>query len=254
MMDMTPLAILIVDDEAPARERLRDLLGDISNEQPNRVIGMVGNGLEALRLLETTKVDVVLVDIRMPAMDGIEFAQHASLLNPAPPIIFVTAYDEHAVQAFELNAIDYLLKPVRSDRLSAALQKARHAAPITRESLDTIAEPRRHLTCSERGKIHLIPIADVLYLKAELKYVTARTPTREYLLEESLVQLEQEFSERFVRIHRNCLVARSSVVGFERSVGEDGGEGYWSVRLNGVTELLPISRRQWANVRAVLGD
>lgn len=253
-METTPLAILIVDDEAPARERLRDLLGDISAEQPNRVIGMVGNGLEALRLLETTQVDVILVDIRMPAMDGIEFAQHASLLRPPPPIIFVTAYDEHAVQAFELNAIDYLLKPVRADRLAGAIQKARHAAPITRESLDTIAEPRRHLTCSERGKIHLIPIVDVLYLKAELKYVTARTASREYLLEESLVQLEQEFSERFVRIHRNCLVARSAVVGFERSVGEDGGEGYWSVRLNGVTELLPISRRQWANVRAVLGD
>jgi two-component system, LytTR family, response regulator AlgR len=253
-MEIIPLAILIVDDEAPARERLRDLLGDIAAEQPNKVVGMVGNGLEALRLLESTRVDVILVDIRMPAMDGIEFAQHASLLRPAPPIIFVTAYDEHAVQAFELNAIDYLLKPVRSDRLAGALQKARHAAPISRESLDTIAEPRRHLTCSERGKIHLIPIAEVLYLKAELKYVTARTAAREYLLEESLVQLEQEFTERFVRIHRNCLVARDAVVGFERSVGEDGGEGYWSVRLNGISELLPISRRQWANVRAVLGD
>lgn len=253
-METTSLAILIVDDEAPARERLRDLLGDIAGEQPNRVVGMVGNGLEALRLLETTPVDVILVDIRMPAMDGIEFAQHAALLKPAPPIIFVTAYDEHAVQAFELNAIDYLLKPARADRLAAALQKARHATPVTREALDTIAEPRRHLTCSERGKIHLIPIADVLYLKAELKYVTARTAGREYLLEESLVQLEQEFAERFVRIHRNCLVSRAAVVGFERSVGEDGGEGYWSVRLNGLDELLPISRRQWANVRAVLGD
>ncbi|GAB2897466.1 LytTR family DNA-binding domain-containing protein [Uliginosibacterium flavum] len=253
-METSQLAILIVDDEAPARERLRDLLGDIVAEQPNRVIGMVGNGLEALRLLETTPVDLVLVDIRMPAMDGIEFAQHANLLKPPPPIIFVTAYDEHAVQAFELNAIDYLLKPVRADRLAGALQKARHATPVARESLDTIAEPRRHLTCSERGKIHLIPIGDVLYLKAELKYVTARTAAREYLLEESLVQLEQEFAERFVRIHRNCLASRAAVVGFERSVGEDGGEGYWSVRLNGLDELLPISRRQWANVRAVLGD
>ncbi len=253
-MEPAPLSVLIVDDEAPARERLRNLLGDIVAEQPTRVVGMAGNGLEALRMLETTPVDVILVDIRMPAMDGIEFAQHASLLRPMPRIIFVTAYDEHAVQAFELNAIDYLLKPVRAERLGVALQKARQAAPLTRESLDTIAEPRRHLTCSERGKIHLIPIADVLYLKAELKYVTARTTGREFLLEESLVQLEQEFPERFVRIHRNCLVSRAAVVGFERSVGEDGGEGYWSVRLNGLEELLPISRRQWANVRAVLGD
>ncbi len=254
MMDPAPLAVLIVDDEAPARERLRDLLGDIAADQPTRVVGMAGNGLEALRMLENTAVDVILVDIRMPAMGGIEFAQHASKLKVPPRIIFVTAYDEHAVQAFELNAIDYLLKPVRSERLASALGKARTAAPVTREELDPIAEPRRHLTCSERGKIHLIPIADVLYLKAELKYVTARTVAREFLLEESLVQLEQEFPERFVRIHRNCLVAREAVVGFERSVGEDGGEGYWSVRLNTLGELLPISRRQWANVRAVLGD
>lgn len=248
------LAVLIVDDEAPARERLRDLLGDIAAEQPTRVVGMAGNGLEALRMLESTQVDVVLVDIRMPAMDGIEFAQHTSRLAAPPRVIFVTAYDEHAVKAFELNAIDYLLKPVRAERLASALQKARLATPVNRDDLDTIAEPRRHLTCSERGKIHLIPIAEVLYLKAELKYVTARTVAREFLLEESLVQLEQEFSERFVRIHRNCLVSRDAVVGFERSVGEDGGEGYWSVRLNGLEELLPISRRQWANVRAVLGD
>ncbi|MDO6386128.1 MULTISPECIES: LytR/AlgR family response regulator transcription factor [Uliginosibacterium] len=248
------LAVLIVDDEAPARERLRDLLGDIAADQPTRVAGMAGNGLEALRMLETTAVDVILVDIRMPAMDGIEFAQHASRLKNPPRLIFVTAYDEHAVQAFELNAIDYLLKPVRAERLSAALQKARQATPVSRENIDTIAEPRRHLTCSERGKIHLIPISDVLYLKAELKYVTSRTVAREFLLEESLVQLEQEFPDRFVRIHRNCLVSREAVVGFERSVGEDGGEGYWSVRLNGLAELLPISRRQWANVRAVLGD
>lgn len=254
MMEAAALQVLIVDDEAPARERLRDLLGDIAAEQPTRVVGMAGNGLEALRMLEVTPVDVILVDIRMPAMDGIEFAQHASRLQTPPRVIFVTAYDEHAVQAFELNAIDYLLKPVRAERLAVALQKARQATPVSRENLDTIAEPRRHLTCSERGKIHLIPISDVLYLKAELKYVTARTVAREYLLEESLVQLEQEFPDRFVRIHRNCLASRDAVVGFERSVGEDGGEGYWSVRLNGLDELLPISRRQWANVRAVLGD
>lgn len=250
---MDILSVVIVDDEAPARERLRDLLSDISQEQPTRLIGMASNGIEALRLLENNATDVVLVDIRMPAMDGIEFAQHASRLEPRPHIIFITAYDEYAVQAFELNAVDYLLKPVRADRLSGALEKVRRAVPVRREQIDSFAEPRRHLTCSERGKIHLIPIGDVVYLKAELKYVTARSSEREFLLEESLVQLEQEFPERFVRIHRNCLVARSAVVGFERAVGEEGGEGHWSVRLNHVPEALPISRRQWAHVRAELG-
>jgi two-component system response regulator AlgR len=253
-MEQAPLAVMIVDDEAPARERLRDLLGDIAAEQPTKIVGIASNGVEALRQLEDVRVDVLLVDIRMPAMDGIEFAQHASRLTFPPKIIFVTAFDEHAVQAFELAALDYLLKPVRAERLANALQKVRKSSNSTRDVIDTIAAPRRHLTCSERGKIHLIPIAEVLYLKAELKYVTARTASREYLLEESLVQLETEFPQRFVRVHRNCLVARESVVGFERSVGEDGGEGYWSVRLNGISELLPISRRQWANVRAVLGD
>lgn len=253
-MEQSSLAVMIVDDEAPARERLKDLLGDIAAEQPTHVVGVASNGVEALRLLEDVKVDVLLVDIRMPAMDGIEFAQHASRLTFPPKIIFITAFDEYAVRAFELAALDYLLKPVRAERLANALQKVRKSSNATRDVIDTIAAPRRHLTCSERGKIHLIPIGDVLYLKAELKYVTARTARREYLLEESLVQLETEFPDRFVRIHRNCLVAREAVVGFERSVGEDGGEGYWSVRLNGITELLPISRRQWANVRSVLGD
>ncbi|HEX5126264.1 MAG TPA: response regulator [Rhodocyclaceae bacterium] len=252
-MEQVSLNVLIVDDEAPARERLRDLLSDIATEQPARLVGMAGNGVEALRLLEQTKADVLLVDIRMPAMDGIEFAQHASRLEPRPHIIFVTAFDEYAVQAFEVNAIDYLLKPVRADRLAAALDKVRRVAPVSREQIDPFAEPRRHLTCSERGKIHLIPINDVVYLKAELKYVTARTGEREFLLEESLVQLEQEFPDRFVRIHRNCLVARSAVIGFERSVGEEGGEGHWSVRLSHVPEALPVSRRQWAHVRSELG-
>lgn len=252
-MEATTLSVLIVDDEAPARERLRDLLGDIAAEQPTRILGVASNGIEALRFLETNAPDVMLVDIRMPAMDGIEFAQHASKLPLPARIIFVTAYDEYAVRAFELNAIDYLLKPVRAERLAAALQKARKSAPLNPASLATVAEPRRHLTCSERGKIHLIPVSEVLYLKAELKYVTAHTARRDYLLEESLIQLEHEFSDRFVRVHRNCLVSRDAVAGFQRSANDDGGEGGWSVRLNGSNELLPISRRQWVNVRAVLG-
>lgn len=248
---MNPLALLIVDDEAPARDRLKDLLGDIAATQPTQVAGVATNGFEALRFLEQTKVDVVLLDIRMPGMDGIELAQHLTRMDGAPRVIFITAYDEYAVNAFELNAIDYLLKPVRAQRLETALQKARSAVPVKREVLDQLAEPRRHFAISERGRITLIPVADVRFLKAELKYVTARTAEREYLLDESLVQLEQEFAERMIRIHRNCLVARAAVEGFER----DEAAEQWLVRLAGLLERLPISRRQWPAVRAaVLGD
>jgi len=242
------LKILIVDDEAPARERLRDLLGDISATQPNAIVGMAANGMEALRLFEEVRPDVMLVDIRMPGMDGIELAQHLAQLESPPRVIFATAYDEYAVTAFELHAIDYLLKPVRAQRLEAALGRARNSLPPTRDALDRVAEPRRHFAASERGRITLIPVEDVCYLKAELKYVTARTADREYLLDESLVQLEQEFPERFIRIHRNCLVARSAIEGFER---DEAGE-HWVVRVSGVNEHLPVSRRQWPSVRTAL--
>lgn len=245
---MQPIALLIVDDEAPARDRLRDVLGDIAATQPTQIVGQAANGFEALRFIEQTPVEVVLLDIRMPGMDGIELAQHLSHLEQPPRIIFTTAYDEYAVNAFELNAIDYLLKPVRAQRLEAALAKARVALPLKRETLDTLAEPRRHFAVSERGRISLIPVSDVRYLKAELKYVTARTVEREHLLDESLVQLETEFADRFIRIHRNCLVARAAIEGFER---DDEAE-QWMARIAGLAEKLPISRRQWPTVRVAL--
>ena len=245
---MNPLNVIIVDDEAPARERLRDLLGDIASTQPTRVVGMAANGLEALRLFEETKPDLMFVDIRMPGMDGIELAQHLSRLAPPPQVIFATAYDQYAVTAFDLHAIDYLLKPVRAQRLEAALARARASKPVARDVLDGFAEPRRHFASSERGRITLVPISEVLYLKAELKYVTARTAEREHLLDESLVHLEQEFPDRFIRIHRNCLVARAAIAGFER----DEVAEQWNVRLGSVVERLPVSRRQWPAVRAAV--
>ncbi|MCL2657496.1 MAG: LytTR family DNA-binding domain-containing protein [Betaproteobacteria bacterium] len=248
---MDPLAVLIVDDEAPARERLRDLLGDIAAMQPTRIVGMAANGNDAIRLFEETKPDLLLVDIRMPGMDGIELAQHLVRL-PAPPlIVFVTAYNQYAVTAFDLHAVDYLLKPVRAQRLEAALARARASLPLARDVLDGMAEPRRHFASSERGRITLIPISEVLYLKAELKYVTARTAEQEHVLDESLVHLEEEFPERFVRIHRNCLVARNAIAGFER----DESAEQWSVRLKFIDERLPVSRRQWPVVRtSMLSD
>ena len=246
------LHVLIVDDEAPARARLRDLLGDIAATCPSVVVGMAANGIEALRLLEIACADVVLADIRMPAMDGVELARHLARLPAPVPVIFVTAYDQYAVEAFELAAVDYLLKPVRAERLAMALAKLGSAHAPSDQALDALAPgERRHFSVSERGRILLLAIEDVLYLKAELKYVTARTLERDYLLDESLVQLEQEFPLRLLRLHRNCLVARAAVHGVER-VGEPDAEGRWEVLLKGVDERLPVSRRQWPAVRQAL--
>lgn len=246
----SPLSVLVVDDEAPARARLRDLLADIALEVPNQVIAEAANGVLALAAMEGKTIDVVLVDIRMPKMDGIELARHLSLLEQPPAVIFVTAYDTYAVQAFELNAVDYLLKPVRSQRLVTALQKARQNRLPSPQVLAGLQQgARTHLSCHERGRLLLIPIADVLYLKADLKYVTARTAERDYLLDESLTHLEQEFSERFIRLHRSVLVAKEAISGFERN-GCDDAETQWQALLRGIPEKLPVSRRQWPLVKS----
>ena len=238
------LRVFIVDDEPPARNRLRDLLHDCSEQLALEVVGEAGNGQEALDKLMETPVDVVLLDIRMPQMDGIELAQHLNKLPKPPVIIFTTAYDTYAIKAFELHAIDYLLKPIRLGRLFEALTRARAAVPVQTEVLrDLLPEPRKFLSIHERGKIHLVPIEQVLFLRAELKYVTVRTAEHEYLLEESLTAMEKEFAARFVRIHRNCLVAKEAIEGFEKG-GEEGEGSGWMVRLKGLDELLAISRRQ----------
>jgi two-component system response regulator AlgR len=161
-------------------------------------------------------------------------------------VIFATAYDAYAIRAFEVHAVDYLLKPIRLARLKEAL--ARAAVAPRPQALDAIARgARTHLCAQERGKVNLIPVKDVIYLKAELKYVTVRTAAREYLIEEALTKLEEEFGERFVRAHRNCLVARAAVRGFERTMKE--GEAHWEVLLNGVDERIAVSRRQQHIVR-----
>jgi two-component system response regulator AlgR len=249
-MNADTLRVLVVDDEAPARARMKSLLADLASELPNRLAGEAANGVEALALLESEPVDVALVDIRMPRMDGIELVRHLHGMEHPPSVIFTTAYDQYAVQAFELNAVDYLVKPVRAQRLHAALEKARRAALPPRETLEKLgSEARRHLSISERGRILLVPVSEILYLKAELKYVTARTSAREFLLDESLTHLEQEFAARFVRVHRNCLVAREAIAGFEKSAGDDG-EAHWLVLLAGLPDKLPVSRRQWPTVKA----
>ncbi|MBN8441324.1 MAG: response regulator transcription factor [Thauera sp.] len=251
-MSECPLRVIVADDEAPARSRLRDLLGDIEAVQPTVLVGMAASGVEALRLLEAEGADVVLADIRMPAMDGVEFARRVAALPSPPEVVFVTAFDGYAVEAFELTAVDYLLKPVRAERLAAALAKvrARRRIVVAAPAGATIA--RQHFAVNERNRLLLLPVADVLYLRAELKYVTARTAERDYLLDESLVRLEDEFGDAFLRIHRNCLVARAAVTGVER-VGEEEGDAHWEILLKGCAERLPVSRRQWPTVKQALG-
>ncbi len=248
-MPESTLRVLIVDDEAPARRRLRDLLDDCAATLPITVVGEAQNGREALELLHGAPVDLLLTDIHMPDMDGIELARHLLKLSRPPVVIFTTAYHEHAVQAFEVNAVDYLMKPVRAQRLLSALQKVPHLKPIAADKLAQLpAAARRYLSVTERSRVLLVPVEDIIYLKAELKYITIRTAQREYLLEESLTKLESEFGNRFVRVHRNCLVARDFIRGFERRVNDDG-DAHWEVVLNDVAETVPVSRRQQYVVR-----
>jgi two-component system response regulator AlgR len=240
-----PLRVVIVDDEAPARSRIQDLLEDCAATLALEVVGEAANGRELLDLVQKRASDVVLLDIRMPEMDGIEAAQHLQKLAEPPSVIFTTAYDSYALKAFELHAVDYLVKPIRLRRLHEALSRVRAITPLSLEVLRELhPEPRKHLSVQERGRVILVPVDKILYMRAELKYVTIRTAEREHLLEESLTRLEQEFRERFVRIHRSCLVARDYIDRFERGAGDEGAEGGWSVVLRGLEERLPVSRRQ----------
>ncbi len=240
--------VLIADDEAPARSRLRDLLDDCRADYPLAVVDEARNGREVLEIVSREKVDIVLLDIRMPEMDGMEAARHLAGMEQPPGIIFTTAFDAYALKAFEVNALDYLLKPIRAERLLAALRKASASAP-SREALAAAAnQPRKHLSVHERGKIHLVAVAEVLYLRAELKYVTIRTAAREFLVEESLTRLEEEFGEAFLRVHRNCLVARTAIEGFERNAQES--ESGWAAVIRGTGERISVSRRQQHVVKA----
>ncbi len=246
-MTQTELRVLIVDDEAPARTRLRDLLGDVRLNQPNRIAGFAANGEEALRLLDAEPVDVVLADIRMPGLDGVGLAKQLNGRESPPVVIFTTAYEEYAVQAFDLAVADYLVKPVRASRLAEALDKVRRL----RNPAQSGNGADKPLSVTERGRILLVEIERVIYLRAEQKYVTARTAEREYLLDDSLVCLEENYPDRFVRIHRNCLVARDAIAGVRREANE--GDGRWLIALKGLQEELPVSRRQWPPVKSLLG-
>jgi len=247
------LRVAVVDDEAPARRRLRDLLADCAAQLPLAIVGEADNGADALELLSDQPADVVLLDIRMPGMDGIETAQHLRKFEHPPAVIFTTAFDAYALKAFEVHAVDYLLKPIRAARLLDALAKARTMAAPKPEALAQMRNSARSaLSSSERGKVHVIPVPNIIFLRAELKYVTVRTREREHLVEESLTRLEEEFGDRFVRVHRSCLVARAAIRGFERAPGGEGAEGArWEVLLDGCDERIAVSRRQQTIVRDI---
>lgn len=239
------LRVLVVDDEALARARLRTLLGQCSAPAAS-VAAEAANAAQALECLQRQPVDVALIDIHMPGADGLTLARTMGTLPNPPAVVFVTAYAEHAVQAFELEAVDYLTKPVRLERLQAALQKVERSLPLTRGREPDL--PQEVLIIQERGRTERVPLSQVLYLKAELKYITVRTQARSYILEGSLSELEEKYPSRFVRIHRNALIARHAVRALEKQHDPQEGDG-WAVRLNGIDELLLVSRRQLAAVR-----
>jgi len=252
-MPDAPLRVMVVDDETPARRRLRELLDDCASSLPIAVVGEAANGREALDLMQSAPPDLVLTDIHMPDMDGIELARHLLKLPRPPVVMFTTAYQEHALEAFDVHAVDYLVKPVRVQRLLSALQKVPKLRPQNAERIAQLpVNARRFLSVTERSRVVLVPVDDVVYLKAELKYITIRTHDREFLLEESLTRLEAEFAHRFVRVH-NCLVARDAIRGFERRVNDDG-DAHWEVVLNGLSETIPVSRRQQGIVRELARD
>ena len=269
-------SILIVDSEVTGRAQLRRALDSLNGAFPHRVLGEVSDAQSAIERIDALHPEVLLVDAVLPGMSGIELVRR--LTPPVPPVrppsspvpppsvIFVSGSARYAVDAFEVKAIDYLLKPVEVPRLLQALRRVDEKpssapqvppAPAPQPAADP--EPtraaRRHFAVHERGRLMLVPVEQVIYLKAELKYVTVRTRQREFLIEDSLSSLEAEFAGHFVRVHRNALVARSSIAGFERVAPgpDDLGDARWQVVLRDVPERLPVSRRQWSSLRTLIG-
>ena len=244
------LQVLVVDDEPLARSRLRTLLGDCTAPAAS-VGGEAGNAAAAMDLLQRLRFDAVLLDIHMPGADGLALAQALRTLPQPPAVVFVTAHQEHAVAAFELDAVDYLTKPVRLERLQMALQKVERLVQARTGAAATAAP--EVLLIQDRGRTERVPLAEVLYFKAELKYITVRTAGRSYILDASLSELEERHAAQFLRVHRNALVARRAVRALEKHYDPEEGEG-WAVRLTGIDELLAVSRRQLSAVREALAS
>ena len=243
--------ILIVDDEALARSRLRTLLGDCGPEYHVQEAAHAADALAVLQQRLGADIDLVLLDIHMPGQDGLSLAQTIQQLPNPPAIVFVTAHVDHAVSAFELDAADYLTKPVRLARLQQAIAKVQRIPRAASPVVAPVADNEPAIVIQERGRTVRVPMAEVLYLKAEQKYVTVRTFSRSYILDGSLLELETRYAEHFMRVHRSMLVARRALRSLEKHYDVEEGEG-WAVRLQGLAELLPVSRRQVSAVREAL--
>ena len=242
------LKILLVDDELLARQRLRTLLADCTEPQAE-VLAEAANGPQVITALGLGTFDLVLLDIRMPGMDGVQLAHTISSMSEPPAVVFVTAHAEHAVQAFDVAAVDYLTKPVRLERLQQALQKVERI--VQAKILQNADSSVDSLIIQDRGRTEKVPLTEVLYLKAELKYITVRTAARSYILDGALNELEEKYAAQFMRIHRNALIARRAIRAREKQYDAEEGEG-WAVRLNGIPELLAVSRRQLSAVREAI--
>lgn len=249
--DKEVLQVLVVDDEPLARSRLCTLLGDCT-APPAQPREQAGNAAQAMQLLRQQRFDLVLLDIHMPGADGLSLARQIASLEHPPALVFVTAHSEHAVAAFELEAVDYLTKPVRQERLQAALQKAERFIQAQRAAL-VANGPSEVLMIQDRNRTERLPLSEVVYFKAELKYITVRTASRSYILDGSLNELEEKYGQRFMRIHRNALIARRSARALQKHYDAEEGEG-WALKLDGVDELLFVSRRQLTAVREMLGQ
>jgi two-component system, LytTR family, response regulator AlgR len=257
------LRVLLVDDESLARARMRTLLADCVSPAAT-VAGEAAHAGQALEWLAANRCDVVLLDIHMPGLDGVQLAAQLRARAAAggdaarvPAIVFVTAHAEHAVQAFELDAVDYLTKPVRRERLQAALQRV--AQRLARPPTPLPAADEPVIVVHDLGRKIRVPVSEVLYLKAELKYVTLRTATHTHVLDDALTDLAQRLGDRFLRIHRNALVARHAMRSIEKRVlpddgsGDDVSEG-WVVCVSPVDEWLVVSRRQVAAVKEAMAQ
>jgi two-component system response regulator AlgR len=281
---MTALRVLLVDDESLARARLRSLLAECLTPEAE-VVGEATTAMAARVWMAEHPCDVVLLDVAMPGLNGVQFAaelrqqqalrlatqaDEGSREEPAPLVIFITAHPEFALKAFEVEAVDYLTKPVRRDRLQAALLRASQRLPVPlNHPASKVAPPLAQvassppaldtepvIVVSDRGRIVRVPVGEALYFKAELKYVTLRTAHHSHVLDDSLSDLEKRVGHQFIRIHRNALVAKRAVRALERRIiaGEtdEDGAGTWAVRVAPLDEWLAVSRRQVAAVREAL--
>lgn len=238
------MRLLIADDEPLARRRLRDLVGELGGHQ---IVAEAGDGLEACAQARQLNPDVAILDIAMPGLDGLEAARRMAALPDPPVVIFCTAYDEHALAAFEARALDYLVKPIRAERLARALARAERLRQEPGTAAAATDHRRTHLSARMRGSLRLIPLEDIHYLQAEEKYVTVHHTGGTDLIEDSLRSLETEFDDRFIRIHRNCLVAPGQI----RELSRDA-HGNNVVRLRGSGAALEVSRRCLPVVRKYL--